>query len=138
MAAGLQVDPHTANQVLISSDDGGATFNFPVLPGGVFGGAVDIQFRDGAHGVMVGFDGRLWRTDDGGNNWVLAGTLPSVQDPSGSISFIRYSRVEAPDANNIWVVGVVIYGGGNQTAGLVEKSSDGGATWTVQLLGDGT
>jgi hypothetical protein len=70
---------------------------------------------------------------------VQAGTLPKFQSQSGTISEIVYIRIEATDANNIWVVGAGIYFSVPfGSAGFVEHSSDGGATWTVQLLGDGT
>jgi hypothetical protein len=136
--ATLVVNPNNFEQVLISSNDGGATFTFPLLPGPNTP-PFDIEFTDAANGVMLATDGTVWRTADGGSSWVQAGTLPKFQSQSGTISEIVYIRIEATDANNIWVVGAGIYFSVPfGSAGFVEHSSDGGATWTVQLLGDGT
>ncbi len=130
--------PPTSVQVLASSDDTGATFTFPVLPG-PNRPPDDIEFIDAANGVMLAQDGTVWRTADEGRSWVQVGTLPKFQSQSGPISFINYTRIEAVDANNLWVVGSGTYFNlPDGLAGFVEHSSDGGATWVVQLLGDGT
>jgi photosystem II stability/assembly factor-like uncharacterized protein len=130
--------PPTSAQVLASSDDSGATFTFPALPGPnlpPFG----IEFTDAANGVMLAEDLTVWRTADEGRSWVKVGTLPKFQSQSGPISFIQYVQIEAVDANNLWVVGLGDYFNLPEgLAGFVEHSSDGGATWVVQLLGDGT
>jgi photosystem II stability/assembly factor-like uncharacterized protein len=118
--------------VLVTSDDGGATFSvlpFPEEP-------ENVQFLDGLNGVITTFSGAFYRTADAGNSWVLVGTIPSIESLTGVSSFTRFDYVSAVDANNIWVAGVVLYG--NTSAGYVQKSSDGGKTWSVQLLGDGT
>jgi hypothetical protein len=49
--------------------------------------------------------------------------------------------MSSTDGTNVWVVGSLVFGPNNlslQTAGFIEHSADGGATWTVQLLGNGT
>ena len=55
---------------------------------------------------------------------------------AGRITSYGYRAVESPDGTNIWVTGDVLYG--FPAAGFIEHSADGGATWTVQLLGSGT
>jgi len=55
---------------------------------------------------------------------------------AGRITSYGYRAVESPDGTNIWVTGAVFYG--FTEAGFIEHSADGGATWTVQLLGSGT
>ena len=139
MEGALQIDPNNTIQVLLSSDDGGVTFTTSgQLPGPV-GIPHDIQFIDPSNGFMIGSDNELWRTSDAGSTWVLLGTPPPFQIPGAIGVKFTYSHVDAIDPNNIWIVGNVQYFANNAIhfPGIVRHSSDGGATWTTQLLGDG-
>jgi hypothetical protein len=119
--------------VQVGSDDGGATFKVTVMPLN----ATDVAFTDPMHAAGVNnTNGAFYRTSDGGATWVQVTILPFVQDPAGKIWSNNYHLLESPDGTNFWMVGSVDYPG--SSAGLVEKSGDAGATWIVQLLGDGT
>jgi len=130
----LTISSTSVEQVLIASDDGGATFSvtpFPVQNGQI----VALTFSDSSHGVLLTTDGHVWRTTDGGATW-QGNTLPRFVSSAGRITSYGYRAVESPDGTNIWVTGAVFYG--FTEAGFIEHSADGGATWTVQLLGSGT
>jgi hypothetical protein len=55
---------------------------------------------------------------------------------AGRINVYGYEAIDSPDGTKIWVTGDVFYG--FILNGFIEYSADGGATWTVQLLGNGT
>jgi hypothetical protein len=117
--------------VLVTTNDGA---NFSTIH--AFFSAY-LAFLDATHGIGVSFTRPdVFTTSDGGNTWVDIGIIPDFQDPTGGVQNIRYYRISAVDGNNIWVAGTVDYA--NSTAGFVSRSTDGGLTWTVQLLGDGT
>ncbi len=121
-----------SSPVLEKTDDGGTSFTSLAMPDVAW----DVQFTDATNGVMVGRQRGFWRTSDGGNSWVQIGTLPLIP---GTI-LGQYTRVDVVDANNIWISGVVYIdlASGRVSAGFVQKSSDGGATWSTQLVGDGS
>jgi photosystem II stability/assembly factor-like uncharacterized protein len=134
----LQDTPFVSHIYLMSTDDGGGTFSFNLSPQI---GAADLVFTDPTHGILVGNDGSVWRTADEGATWSEVGTLPKFLSSAGKIQSYTYTRMSSTDGTNIWVVGAVLFGPNNfslQTAGFIEHSADGGATWTVQLLGNGT
>jgi photosystem II stability/assembly factor-like uncharacterized protein len=130
----LQLSSTSFEQVLIASDDGGATFTETPLPA-QNGQIAALTFSDGSHGVLLTSDGHVWRTTDGGATW-QGNTLPRFVSSAGQITSYGYRAIESPDGTNIWVTGSVMYG--FIQAGFIERSADGGATWTVQLLGSGT
>jgi photosystem II stability/assembly factor-like uncharacterized protein len=129
----LQLSSTSFEQVLLASDDGGANFTVTPLPA-QNGQTVAVTFSDGSHGVLLTNDGHVWRTSDGGATW-QGNTLPHFVSSAGRITSYGYSAVDSPDGTNIWVTGDVGYG--FVRAGFIEHSADGGATWTVQLLGNG-
>ncbi|HEV2415665.1 MAG TPA: fibronectin type III domain-containing protein [Candidatus Dormibacteraeota bacterium] len=129
----VNVNPTLFEQVLVSSDDGGASFSITPLPAQNVQIA-DVTFSDSTHAVFVTSDGHVWRTTDDGATW-QGNTLPRFASSAGRITSYQYDAVASPDGTNIWVTGSVFYG--FTEAGFIEKSSDGGATWTVQLLGSG-
>jgi len=134
----LQDTPFERHIYLMSTEDGGGTFSFNLSP--QFG-AADLVFTDPTHGIMVGNDGSVWRTADEGATWSEVGTLPKFLSSAGKVQSYTYTRMTSTDGTNVWVVGTVVFGPNNlslQTAGFIEHSADGGATWTVQLLGNGT
>jgi photosystem II stability/assembly factor-like uncharacterized protein len=132
----LMISSTSVEQVLIASDDGGATFTVTTLP---VQNTINVQtdavtFSDGAHGVLLTTDGQVWRTSDAGATW-QGGPLPRFVSSAGRITSYGYAAIESPDGTKIWVTGDVFYG--FNLAGFIEYSADGGATWTVQLLGSG-
>jgi hypothetical protein len=131
-----RLSPFSAESDLAVTNDSGASFTLLPLP--AFSIA-DAQFLDASNGIYVSNDGGVFRTADAGVSWVQVAALPQFQSSAGPIQFITYVRVDAADPNNIWLVGRISYAPPkNVQAGFIEHSSDGGATWTVQLLGDGT
>ena len=94
-----------------------------------------VTFSDGSHGVLLTTDGQVWRTSDAGATW-QGGPLPRFVSSAGRITSYGYAAIDSPDGTKIWVTGNVFYG--FNLAGFIEYSADGGATWTVQLLGSGT
>jgi photosystem II stability/assembly factor-like uncharacterized protein len=134
----LQDTPFVRHSYLVSTDDGGGTFSFTLSPQV---SAADMIFTDPTHGILLGSDGSVWRTADDGATWSEAGTLPKFLSSAGKIQTYTYNRMSSPDGTNVWVVGFILFGPSNfslQTAGFIEHSADGGATWTVQLLGNGS
>jgi hypothetical protein len=134
----VQDTPLVSHSYLISTDDGGGTFSFTLSPQV---GAADLVFADPTHGILVGIDGSVWRTADRGATWSEVGTLPMFLSSAGKIQTYTYTRMFSTDGTNVWVVGFVLFGASNfslQAAGFIEHSADGGVTWTVQLLGNGT
>jgi photosystem II stability/assembly factor-like uncharacterized protein len=133
----LMIGSTSVEQVLIASDDGGATFTFTPLP---VQNTQNVQthavtFSDGSHGVLLTTDGQVWRTSDAGATW-QGGPLPRFVSSAGRINVYGYEAIDSPDGTKIWVTGDVFYG--FILNGFIEYSADGGATWTVQLLGNGT
>jgi photosystem II stability/assembly factor-like uncharacterized protein len=133
----LMISSTSVEQVLIASDDGGATFTFTPLP---VQNTQNVQthavtFSDGSHGVLLTTDGQVWRTSDAGATW-QGGPLPRFVSSAGQINVYGYEAIDSPDGTKIWVTGDVFYG--FILNGFIEYSADGGATWTVQLLGNGT
>ena len=134
----LQDTPFVSHLYLMSTDDGGGTFSFNLSPQI---GSADLVFTDPTHGLLLGNDGSVWRTGDQGATWSDVGTLPKFLSSAGKIQSYTYTRMFSTDGTNVWVVGFVLFGPSNfslLTAGFIEHSADGGATWTVQLLGNGT
>ena len=134
----LQDTPFDKHVYLASTDDGGGTFSFKLMPQL---GAADLVFTDPTHGILVGNDGSVWRTGDEGATWSEMGTLPKFLSSAGKIQSYTYTRMFSTDGTNVWVVGAVVFGPSNfslLSGGFIEHSADGGATWTVQLLGNGT
>ena len=129
----VKVSSTLFEQVLVSSDDGGSSFSITPLPA-QNAQIPEVTFSDSTHGVFVTGDGHVWRTNDGGATW-QDNTVPRFASSAGRITSYGYEAVASPDGTNIWVTGGVSYG--FPEAGFIEKSSDGGATWTVQLLGSG-
>ncbi len=132
----IQPSSGAAESDLAVTNDSGTSFTFLPLP--AFSIA-DAQFSDASNGIYVSNDGGVFRTADAGGSWVQVATLPPFQSSAGPIQFINYLRVDAADPSNIWLVGWISYKPPKSlTAGFIEHSSDGGATWTFQWLGDGT
>ncbi len=123
---GFALADHRSGLVLASSSDGGATWQVVSddLPYPYLGsGQVQMEFIDSAHGYLwdpTGAAGAqpLWRTDDGGRQWVQAPLGGAVVDVSAIGADVWALTDDCPRAF---------------TAGCtaqVEASADSGATWT--------
>jgi len=85
----------------------------------VFGNRVDDIFMLDAHtGYAASGDGKIVKTTDGGNNWMLI-----YQDPT-----VYHRSVEFINTQKGFVGGFPI--GGNNGTGIFKRTTDGGATWT--------
>jgi len=121
------------DNVIVETNDAGATFTVGHIPFS----SLDLGFLDASHGIAVNATRPdVFTTSDGGATWSDISIIPDFQDPTGGILDVVYWRIDPVDGNDIWVSGTVLYS--NPDAGFVSRSSDGGLTWTVQLLGDGT
>ena len=127
----LVVDPKDENKifkpdlVLMLSTDGGKSFN--VVSGGAHGDFHDIWINaKNPSTVIVGDDGGLWRSEDGGNRWKHQLNLPVSQ----------FYHVSTDDADPYHV-----YGGLQDNSSWVADSSyPGGVTnsrWENMFGGDG-
>jgi photosystem II stability/assembly factor-like uncharacterized protein len=96
--------------------DKGTTWTLQLLLPGI--SLNDWVFVDAQHGWVVGDDGTVVATSDGGSNWsyLNSGTILDLY----SVTF--------RDASNGWAVG---------EQGTVIHTADGGAHWDTQLPGDG-
>ena len=96
--------------------DGGLTWRFQssAVPGSR-GGFGAVQFFDSLSGCMLGGDGQIFRTVDGGENWREA------RDDDGH----RFSDLHFIDRSHGWAVGT----------GVV-RTVDGGDHWTWAVRGD--
>jgi hypothetical protein len=123
--------------VMVTSDDGGATFSQVPLPDTVG----DLEFFDATHVVMLApLEGNAWTSSDGGNTWTAAtGFLPnSIR--AANISLAVYAFLEPVDATHWWVMGrdQYVFSDNVFVGGLIEVTTDGGASYLTQLVGAGT
>jgi len=127
----LVVDPKDENKIfkpdliLMLSTDGGKSFN--VVSGGAHGDFHDIWINaKNPSTVIVGDDGGLWRSEDGGNRWKHQLNLPVSQ----------FYHVSTDNADPYHV-----YGGLQDNSSWVADSSyPGGVTnsrWENMFGGDG-
>jgi photosystem II stability/assembly factor-like uncharacterized protein len=127
----LVVDPKDENKIfkpdliLMLSTDGGKSFN--VVSGGAHGDFHDIWINaKNPSTVIVGDDGGLWRSEDGGNRWKHQVNLPVSQ----------FYHVSTDNADPYHV-----YGGLQDNSSWVADSSyPGGVTnsrWENMFGGDG-
>ncbi len=79
---------------------------------------LDIWFGDAKNGVAVGAYGMIYRTEDGGENWVIAAA--GIENPDR----YHYYDVDADRSGRLYLSG---------EAGLMYRSLDGGRQW--QRLG---
>jgi photosystem II stability/assembly factor-like uncharacterized protein len=81
----------------------------------------DIYFTDPSHGVAVGDEGDIYRTTNGGSDWV------SVY--GAGLTYL--TDVDFSDANNGLTVG---YDCNSCIRGIIARTTNGGATWYPQYL----
>ena len=86
-----------------------------IQPSGTTNGLNSVSFTDRYIGTVVGNNGTILRTTNGGQSWIkqVSGTTNDLND----ISFIG--------ANNGIAVG---------NSGVILKTTDGGVNWVPQLL----
>jgi photosystem II stability/assembly factor-like uncharacterized protein len=99
--------------------DGGDTWT-PQSAGGLLTQLQDVCLIDPLTGWIVGRDGVILHTSDGGANWDQQ-TSPTATWLTG-VSFV--------DANNGWA------SGGAVSDGVVLHTSDGGANWEIENSGE--
>jgi photosystem II stability/assembly factor-like uncharacterized protein len=78
---------------------------------------VGVKFIDATHGWVVGDNGTIRFTTDGGTSWNTPTTNPAGTMALKSVSF--------SDASNGWVVG---------QSGTILHTTDGGVNWTLQSV----
>lgn len=98
---------------ILRTMDGGATWTSQSVANQDFYG---VAFVNATTGWVVGMGGAIYKTTDGGGNW--------VRQTSGSLDHLL--PVAFADAQNGWAVG---------TNGRILNTRDGGATWVHQSLG---
>lgn len=88
----------------------------------------DIHFMDQAIGIVVTYDGQIFRTKDGGSTWVLKYTSPTPDQQLHQILFT--------DPQTGYVVGGSLSCNGNgcvPPGGILLKTTDGGNSWQSML-----
>ncbi|TAK66846.1 MAG: T9SS type A sorting domain-containing protein [Bacteroidetes bacterium] len=68
--------PFSGTGVVRKSEDGGLTWNSIFLPGS--GWPLDMKMLDSLTGWICGENGKIWKTTDGGNTWVIQITNTDV------------------------------------------------------------
>ncbi len=120
--------------VIMHTSDAGATwtkqldFSPPYVSMEDDATLTSVACTDAEHAVAVGYDddnAEIWRTTNGGQTWtrVAQKLWPRYGQPS-------LSDVVFADATHGWAVG----GGEFGRAAYIIHTSDGGATWTKQLI----
>lgn len=105
--------------------DGGIAYEFDGSawqPRSVGAGSTNlyaVDFFDAQHGAIVGANGTIRVTRDGGANWRVSTFTPPVGIPLSSIT-LRSVHMSGPDA--------IVAGG---TYGVVLRTGDDGDTWSV-------
>jgi len=96
--------------------------NWVFIPVPSVGAMLDVSFPNQGTGyICANSGGRFLKTTDGGNNWSLMYTnIPN---------FGQYS-IDFNNANTGFIAG----GWGNPSSTSIIKTTNGGLTWTVQLL----
>jgi N-acetyl-anhydromuramyl-L-alanine amidase AmpD/photosystem II stability/assembly factor-like uncharacterized protein len=135
--------PGGVGYVLTGSDlalttDAGSTWRAVAPPGLAAADVRAVTFRDPANGFVVGLSGTerqaftLWRTTDGGLTWTRSPLpMPVNADVAAPIS------IAAPDASHVFVSLSLQQSLGLPGPGVLLASSDGGLTWSRQVLPGG-
>jgi photosystem II stability/assembly factor-like uncharacterized protein len=121
----IVVDPNDGNSVVAAatncsvwvSANGGANWGEPLS--GLNGGFCEPLLAWSPSGLFALAEGTLWASDDGGLNWSVAGTPPNG---SGAVALAVLPTAPA-----------TIYVG--TEPGSVQRSTDGGATWSERSTG---
>lgn len=103
---------YSGKSVLLTSTDGGLSWSHKA---DMAEGLTGLQFASPSKGLVIGQNGRILSTDDGGKTWTARFSGTGV----------ALNRVVFTDASTAWVVG---------GDGTLLKSGDAGASWTRVLL----
>lgn len=126
---------------LARSDDGGRTWTQPPAPVDQAGHAFEPKVSWGRDKTLVVVwsdeqrSNRVWdvyarSSQDGGTTWEPERRLSQFPEDKGREAYVR-PQLLADRQNNFWVVWVGLRGGGSQL--YLNRSTDGGRTWTDQL-----
>ncbi len=114
--------------------DGGATWNELALPNGVTAVAA-ISLRTPTDGYLIGKNGVLYITQDGGKTW--ASRSLGLENPvilgfgsGGWINETPQAAVRFTDANN----GLVVLGLDGNAKMIALRTADGGKTWKEESM----
>jgi photosystem II stability/assembly factor-like uncharacterized protein len=95
------------------------------LPSWIEKALYNVDFTDTQHGVAIGQDGLIVKTDDGGKSWRQVKLELPLQEWQAAQPHI-FSLSRGTDPNKLWAVGPV---------GTIIHSQDGGETWENLSLG---
>ena len=120
---------------LALTTDAGSTWRAMTPPGLAPADVRAVSFRDPANGFVVGLSGTerqsftLWRTTDGGLTWTTSPIpMPVNADAAAPIS------IAAPDASHLFVSLSLQQSLGLPGPGALLASSNGGLTWSREVL----
>jgi len=152
------------SDVILKTTDGGA--NWMSQGSGINDGLASVYFLNADSGFAVGWYGKVIQTKDGGSYWDTSNYLPykvsysAIHFPSSEVGYIVGSpsiiaktnygglvwETIFQDTNNYFLfndvyfiddsIGFVIGGENFTYAGIIFKTTDGGATWDTTLMLD--
>jgi photosystem II stability/assembly factor-like uncharacterized protein len=109
----------TGSAGLLRTTNGGATWTRITIPASST--LTGLHFADALNGWVVGYDGTILRSTDGGLTW-----SPQPAPNPGSPGFL--DAVYFTDATTGWAVG---------GEGTILNTSNGGAAWATEAVGSG-
>jgi len=98
--------------VVLLSDDEGRSWRAARSP--TTATLTDVRFADAKHGIAVGHDAVILRTEDGGETWVQVHAAPDDQRPLLAAAYVDAKHLVAAGAYGSWY-----------------ESRDGGRTWAA-------
>lgn len=101
---------------IIKSEDGGEFWEFP-QENTIMDDLADIAFTDENTGWAVSYNGKIFKTTDGGNHWTL----------SFYFAYVQFTSVTSTDPSHCWAAGAYMYPGG-----VILGTENGGLDWTIQ------
>ena len=120
---------------LALTGDAGSSWRNATPPGLTASDIRSVRFLDSTNGFVIALAGAdhraftLWRTNDGGLTWTSSQlSMPTAVDAAAPISVV------APDASHIFVSLSLQQGLGLPGPGVLLASSNGGRTWSRELL----
>jgi photosystem II stability/assembly factor-like uncharacterized protein len=124
----------TGSELALTSD-AGSSWHDATPPGLAASDVRTVRFLDPENGFVIGLSGAyhqaftLWRTADGGLTWTSSQLpMPTSVDAAAPIS------VSAPDASHIFVSLSLQQSLGLPGPGVLLASSNGGRSWSRELL----
>src|SRR5262249_61017807 len=79
-----------------------------------------VHFMDDDHGWIVGQDGLILITADGGKSWTKQESNATFEESDGTAKRAYLFNIDAVDAKHAWAVG---------DRSMLVSTSDGGQTW---------